>query len=62
MTDRCKDCGSEGLFSGWFDADDLARSLGPGEAEPPGVRWTTFCNDCGSEWFPRPTRAARADA
>ena len=48
-TDKCQACGSESLFSGFFDEDGLAVPLGQGEPTPPGVRWTTFCNDCGEE-------------
>lgn len=44
-TDSCSACGSEDLFSGYFDLDDLAVSEDTGE----GVRWTTFCNQCGTE-------------
>jgi len=58
---RCPDCGSGSLFSGFFDADDYAVSLAidtPSDRIPEGVRWTTFCNDCGSEVLPR--RRAKA--
>lgn len=44
--------GEHGWFDGWFDADDLAFPLNhdtPPEQVPPGIRWTTFCNRCGSE-------------
>lgn len=52
MNDKCSCCGSESLFSGFFDAEDLAFPLNldtPKEQIPEGVRWTTFCNDCGAE-------------
>jgi hypothetical protein len=51
-SDNCTCCGSESLFSGYFDAEDLAFPLDmdtPAEQVPAGVRWTTFCNDCGTE-------------
>ena len=51
--DRCPDCGSEDLFSGFFDADDYAFPLGidtNAAVVPEGVRWTTFCNQCGEVW------------
>lgn len=44
-TDRCSSCESEDLFSGFFDADDLAVSVDNAS----GTRWTTFCNRCGAE-------------
>lgn len=49
-TETCNACGSESLFSGYFDADDLAvdNSIDNPTADP-AVRWTTFCNDCGEE-------------
>lgn len=55
--DRCPYCGSENLFSGHFDADDYAYPLNIGDHQPEGVRWTTFCNQCGSEVLP--VRASR---
>lgn len=60
--DRCPDCGSEDLFSGFFDADDYGFPLGidtPKEQVPEGVRWTTFCNQCGAEVLPRRRRKAK---
>lgn len=45
--DRCPDCGSTDLFSGWYDADGLAVPLGIGDPTPPGVTWQTSCNQCG---------------
>lgn len=55
-TDHCTECGSDNLFSGYFDADDLAVPLSKDYATingvrmaPPECRWTTFCNDCGAE-------------
>ena len=48
-TDHCRSCGSDDLFSGWFDEDALAVPLSIGDATPPGVEWTTFCNVCGEE-------------
>lgn len=48
-SDHCESCGSTSLFSGWFDADDLGYQLALGDPTPPGVRWTTFCNECGAE-------------
>lgn len=54
-SDHCRACGSDNLFSGFFDADDLAvdgkpSHLGPsGPSTSPGTRWTTFCNECGTE-------------
>lgn len=50
--ESCPACGSASLFSGWFDPEDLACPLAMGEKTPPGVRWTTFCNDCGEEVKP----------
>lgn len=54
--ERCPDCKSEDLWSGWFDADDLAVSHDVQDgrerlvaAVAAGVRWTTFCQQCGSE-------------
>lgn len=44
--DDCPACGSSDLFSGWFDADDLAVD---GQTPARGTRWTTFCNACGAE-------------
>lgn len=61
--DRCRGCGSEDLFSGFFDGEDLAFPLpidARPESIPDDVRWTTFCNQCGDEWFPR--RARRKSA
>ncbi len=49
VADNCPSCGSDNLFSGWFDADDYALPLEMGASTPEGVRWTTFCNQCGSE-------------
>lgn len=49
VPDQCPECGSADLFSGWFDADDYAVPLALADKTPPGVRWTTFCNQCGSE-------------
>lgn len=43
--DACIACGSDDLFSGFFDADDLAVT----DDRAPGSRWTTFCNQCGAE-------------
>lgn len=57
IPERCSSCGSDDLFSGHFDADDLGYPLNIGGACPPGVRWTTFCNQCGSEVLPK--RVAR---
>lgn len=57
--DRCASCGSESLFSGFFDTEGLAV---PNDSQP-GWAWTTFCNDCGAEWdppHPRKARPARA--
>lgn len=51
-TDHCSCCGSDNLFSGFFDADDLGFPLDidtPKDQTPEGVRWTTFCNECGEE-------------
>jgi hypothetical protein len=50
-TDHCKSCGSDSLFSGWFDEDDLGypHNIDSGAPLPEGVRWTTFCNICGEE-------------
>lgn len=45
----CPGCGGEDLFSGFFGRDGLAVPVDMGDVEPPGVRWTTFCNECGSE-------------
>ena len=53
VPDRCPDCGSDSLFSGHFDADDLGYPLNVGDKTPAGVRWTTFCNQCGAEVLPR---------
>jgi hypothetical protein len=44
-TDHCVGCGSENLFSGFFDAD----GLGVPDDTGPGWRWTTYCNQCGDE-------------
>jgi hypothetical protein len=54
--DRCPSCGSDNLFSGHFDADDYAYPLNIGDHTPEGVRWTTFCNQCGSEVLPTTER------
>ncbi len=43
-TDHCKACGSDNLFSGHYDDEDLAVPNGG-----PDTRWTTFCNECGEE-------------
>lgn len=53
VPDNCPECGSDNLFSGHFDADDYAYPLNVGDKEPEGVRWTTFCNQCGSEVLSR---------
>ena len=45
-TDHCSTCGSENLWSGYFDADDLACD---GFNATPGTRWTTFCDGCRTE-------------
>ncbi len=61
MTSGTCTCGSADLFSGWFDADDLAHPLGLGEPTPEGVRWTTFCNECGAEVkTPKPKKGTHA--
>lgn len=44
-TDHCVSCGSENLWSNFFDADDL----GCNDDSQPGSRWATFCQDCGTE-------------
>lgn len=57
--EHCRDCGSEDLFSGWFDAEDLGFSLDidtPRHLVPDGVRWTTFCNQCGAEQIAKKER------
>ncbi len=56
-SDRCVACDSENLFSGFFDADDLAVT----DDTHPGTRWTTFCNECGSEQTTARERAAVID-
>ena len=43
--DVCRECGSDSLYSGYFDADDLATD----DDSKLGTRWTTWCNDCGAE-------------
>lgn len=51
-SDRCVGCRSDNLFSGFFDADDLAVIVtveNPAPGRVPGTRWTTFCNECGTE-------------
>lgn len=45
----CPECGSDDLFSGYFDADDLGVNDDTGE----GTRWTTWCNQCGEEVIAR---------
>lgn len=53
--ETCQACGSTSLFSGWFDADGYAFPFNhdtPPEHVPPGIRWTTYCNDCGEETKP----------
>lgn len=53
VPDNCPECGSDSLFSGHFDEEDLAVPQNVGDVTPPGVRWTTFCNQCGSEVLAR---------
>ena len=53
IPDNCPNCGSDNLFSGHFDADDLAVPLNVGDVTPEDVRWTTFCNQCGEEVLAR---------
>ena len=58
--DRCKECGSESLFSGYFDAEGYAvpQSIHDHPEEDAGtVRYTTFCNDCGAEQVRRRRKA-----
>ena len=56
VPDHCPSCGSDDLFSGHFDAEGYAVPLNVGDTTPPGVRWTTFCNQCGDEVKPCSTR------
>jgi hypothetical protein len=52
---KCPCCGErEELFSGYFDADDLATDDDSGE----GTRWTTWCQKCGTE-VPAPRSSSR---
>lgn len=55
VPDECPSCGGS-LFSGFFDADDLGFPLEVGDPTPEGVRWTTFCNECGDEVLPQKAR------
>jgi hypothetical protein len=41
----CAVCGSDNLFSGFFDFEGYAVPDDSGD----GWRWTTYCNQCGAE-------------
>lgn len=49
--DRCKRCGSELLFDGWFDKDGYANTDGTGT-------FTTICQECGQDQN-RPVRRGK---
>lgn len=48
-SDHCKCCGSDSLFSGWFDADGFAVTHNITDTTFPDATWQTFCNDCGTQ-------------
>lgn len=52
--DRCKKCGSESLFDGWFDKDGYANTAGEGV-------FTTICNDCGQDQNKRVSKRRKRD-
>jgi hypothetical protein len=41
----CATCGSDNLFSGFFDLEGYGVPDDSGD----GWRWTTYCNECGAE-------------
>lgn len=53
VPDHCPECGSDNLFSGYFDGEDLGYPINQGDTTPPDVRWTTFCMQCGEEVLAR---------
>jgi len=62
-TDHCRQCGSDNLFSGYFDHEGYAVPLRVGDGpeylrhmQAEGVRWTTFCQQCGAEQTSRRRR------
>lgn len=47
-SDRCKLCGSDDLFSGFFGKDGLANDgRDDGRSDGDATKWDTACNGCG---------------